>query len=419
MAPDERLRGFVASWLFAPYSGSADLDLFKRLLYCEVDFELVQVRRERPDLRLLDKPSVASFRRHEVAVPSGPRTAPARQAFLRGVHQTFDALQRPPHFLLSHSNEVPSHQAVLELKRRHPELPWVAYFGDVVGRNPYVRHFAEYPLFAEDAEIERETLALADVVICNNEHQRALMLEGVPEAASRTVVVPHCFVAAWYPPPPPRDDSRFTFMHLGTLYPVKRRALPVLRAVDLLCKVYPHVKDTFRVVFVGDDVPDADLGAWRALRHKNLVEFWPGVPYLDSLSLMQLADVLVVIDGLFDELPRSPYLPGKITDFLGAARPLLALTMRQGPTADVLRARGEPLCDDDPERVAFVMKRHLDGRVFSDASTSAWYRAELVGAAMETCFRAAIVGPEGVARLPALLRRLFDGVRSATGGASR
>lgn len=414
MSPDRRLHGFVSSWLFAPYSGSADLDLFKRLLHCDVDFDVVQVRRERHDPRLLEKPARATFTRHELDVPGGPRTRPAREAFLRGVRARFEALERPPDFLLSHSNEVPSHQAALALKRAHPDLPWLAYFGDVVSGNPYVRHMSEYPLFAEDVVIERETLANADVVICNNVHQRQMMLGVEPGAAGRMVVVPHCFVADWYPPPAPRAPGPFTFMHLGTLYSVKRRARPVLEAVDLLLEVYPALAGTFRVVFVGDDTPDGDLEAWRSMRHAAHVEFWPGVPYLDSLALMQKADALVIIDGIFDELAASPYLPGKLADALGAHRPLVALTMPAGPTAEVLRARGEPLANDDPERVAFVLKRHLDGRVRSDEATTPGFRSELVGAAMDLCFRAALGGPAGVERLPGWLQRLTDAAAPAS-----
>jgi hypothetical protein len=130
---------------------------------------------------------------------------------------------------------------------------------------------------------------------------------------------------------------------------------------------------------------------------------------------MQNADALVVIDGVFDEreLAASPYLPGKLADYLGAHKPIIASTMRQGPTAEILQQRGEPWSDADPERLAFVLKRHIDGRVQSSHHQTPLYRAEVIGAAMELCFRAAIVGHSGVAELPRLLKRLFSMVREA------
>lgn len=413
----QRPRGFVVSWLFAPYTGSADLDLFKRLHRCELDFVVIQARRERSDLRLLQLPASATFERHEVVLPAGPRTREARDAFSRGAHDAFARLSSKPDVLLSHSNEVPSHRVALELKRLHPELPWVAYFGDVVRRNLYVPLMRDFPLFDEDCETEAQTLALADLVICNNEVQRRWFCEQHPDAAARIVTVAHCFESGWYPSPSVPADSPFTFMHLGALYPIKRRAEPLLLAVELLLEVYPHLIGTFRMVFVGDDVPDDDLAAWRTMRHRDHVEFRPGVPYLDSLALMQRAHVLVIIDGVFDAthdgVAESPYLPGKLADYLGARRPLLAITMEQSPTADVLRARAEPIATDDPERIAFVMKRHLDGRVSSRHHTAARYRAELAGASMELCLRAAISGTSAIKELPRLLRRLTQPIEEA------
>jgi hypothetical protein len=331
------------------------------------------------------------------------------------VVETFLALEGEVDFLLSHSNEVPSHRAALELKRLRPDLPWVAYFGDVVSANPYVRHMAEYPLFADDCATEQATLQSADLVICNNDYQRALFVKACPTAARRLVTVPHCFEATWYPPAPQERRGPLTFVHLGTLYPVKRSAQPLLAATELLLDVYPEHRDQFRLVFVGDDVPERDRLAWQSMRHGDHVLFKEGVPYLDSLGLMASSDVLVIIDGVFDEseLDASPYLPGKLTDYLGAGKPLLASTMRRGPTADLLEARREPWADDDPERLAFVMRQHLTGRVSTRRSSDRLYRAEVVGAAMEICFRAALLGAEGVDALPGLLHRLFDAARSA------
>ncbi len=407
----------MVSWLFAPYTGSADIDLFKRLHRCELDFVVVQARREKRDLRLLQIPTSATFERHEVLVPAGPRTRAARDAFSRGAHEAFARLSARPDFMLSHSNEVPSHRVALELKRLYPQLPWVAYFGDVVSRNLYVPLMRDFPLFEEDCETEARTLALADLVICNNEVQRRWFCEQCPDAAARIVTVAHCFESRWYPSPSVPPESPFTFMHLGALYPFKRRAEPLLQAVDLLLEVYPRLIGTFRVVFVGDEVPDDDLVAWRAMRHRNHVEFRPGVPYLESLALMQRAHALVIIDGVFDRtrdgVVESPYLPGKLADYLGAHRPILAVTMEQSPTAEVLRARGEPIATDDPERIAFVMKRHLDGRVSSRHHTATRYRAELAGASMELCFRAAMSGAVAIGELPRLLRRLTQPIEEA------
>ena len=62
------------------------------------------------------------------------------------------------------------------------------------------------------------------------------------------------------------------------------------------------------------------------------------VPYLESLSVMRSADVLLVIDA---PLEVSPFFPSKLADYMGANRPILGITPAQGATADILRRLGQ------------------------------------------------------------------------------
>lgn len=402
---------FVSSWLFAPYTGSADVDLFKRLRHCDADFEVVQVRGRLADKRLLEFPCRARFMRHEVDLEGAhPRSEAARERFVGAVLERFSPARHQ--VLLSHSNEVPSHAAALQLKRMHPEVPWVAYFGDLVSQNPYVRHMHDYPLFEDDCFVEEQTLRNADIVVCNNRHQASLMAGRVPrDAGAPVVVVPHCYEPAFVAQESVPPAEVFTFMHLGALYPVKRLARPVLEAVELLLEVYPALAGRFQVLFIGDEVCDADLATWRAMRHASVVRFVPGVSYLASLDLMRRADALVLIDGVFshqqDGLSASPFMPGKLADYLGAGRRVLGVSMEQGPTAELLVAAGQPVVADDPKAIAFAMKRLLEGR-FPQPSPPLRLRAELVAAEMELVLRAALGGGAAIEALPRLHERLVS-----------
>lgn len=389
-----RLRGFVSSWFFAPYAGSADMDLFKRLLHVPVDFDVVQVRQGAKDPRVLELPGAALFRRLEVETDHRqPRTRAVRDDFHRAVLEHFQANAAGYDFILSHSNEVPSHAAALACKRLRPHVPWVAYFGDLVARNPYVRYLHEYPLNDEDCRTEALTLEHADLVICNNVHQRDTMCSGpLARFADKVRVIPHCFEPGLYPrPSAAAEGGKFTFMHLGTLYQVKRRAEPVLQAVERLLSVYPSYAGRFEVVFYGGNVPAPDLQAWWAMPHRDHVRFEGSVPYLDSLGLMQRAGALVLIDGIFTEaedgMAASPFLPGKLLDYLGARRPVLGVTMARGPSADLLGALGHVHGDARPDKVAWLMKKCIDGRVAPDYAQLEPYTARAVGAQMEAALR--------------------------------
>jgi hypothetical protein len=400
----KRIRGFAVSWLFAPYVGSADLDFYKRLKLVNGDFWVVQVQREKVDSGVLELPSAATFHRTEVLCDHrNPRTLETRKKFSEAAVALFRTRMLETDVLLSHSNEVPSHAVALECKRLAPHIPWVAYFGDVVRSNPYVRHMSSYPLHNQDCETETKTIELADIVICNNVHQRNLMFQGELERyRHKAVVIPHCFDPAMYGAPAERPSDRFSFMHVGTLYSVKRTASPLMRAVDRLIEIYPEYQDRFELVFYGGGYSADDLHTYAHLQNRNHVRLENSVPYLKSLALMQTADVLVNIDGLFssaeDGLAVSPFFPGKLADYMGARKPIFAITMDKGATNDILRDTGNLMASDAVDRMAFVMKRYIDGKVKPRIDFDS-YSISAVGPRMEQVLRTAMSGPLAIAQM--------------------
>lgn len=393
----KELKGFVVSWFFAPYIGSADIDLFKRLKDTSFSCTVVQVRRDLRDDRVLEYATNAKFRRIELdADHRQPRTKRARKKFIEGTIQAFGASSERYDFLLSHSNEMVSHAAAAEIKRRHPQLPWIAYFGDLFVANPYVKYIEDYPLVEEDCEIERATLRQADLVILNNPWQRDLMFRGdLARHAHKAVVVPHCFDPAMYPPVPERSSDKFTLAHLGTLYHVKRTAEPVLRGVERLLDIYPAYKKRFELVFYGGSPSANDIDVYASMRHRSHVRFEEPVGYLESLALMKQADALLLIDGIFNEredgLTFSPFFPGKLADYMGARRPILAVTMPKGPTADILARSGNLLADERVDRIAYVLKRYLDRRIEPDYKVYEEFAVSEIAPQMERAIRSVVV----------------------------
>jgi hypothetical protein len=111
-----------------------------------------------------------------------------------------------------------SHEAAARIKADNPGVPWIAYFGDLFIKNPYVAYIPGYPLVDEDKKIEKDTVATADVVILNNTYQQKLMFDGASEKhKGKSVVIPHCYDRSLYPdvPTESKGDGKFTFAHLG------------------------------------------------------------------------------------------------------------------------------------------------------------------------------------------------------------
>jgi len=367
-----RPRGLAISWYFAPNLGSADVDFFRRIKDLDADFDVLAVRRPQRDERLLDLPHRAGLERHEFPLGHWPtRSREARDGYLRSCLDFFEAHRGSFDFLVSHSNEVHCHRVAREIQRRS-SLPWIAYFGDPSERNPYVRHLRDYPFHAEDNEAERTAFACADRLVFNNEYQRRLMLRGMERYLGKSSVVLHAYDRDAYPATPmPREDGRFHVGHFGTLYPVKRRGDLVFRAVDRLLEIYPRHADRLVLEFWGTLSAD-DAEAHRAMRFRDNVLLRGQVGYLESLARMTQMDALLLVDAFFDpkedDLDFNPFLPCKFTDYLGARKPIVGVTMRSGLPGEVLAASGNPLADERVDRIAYVLKRAADGRIAPDFS---------------------------------------------------
>lgn len=393
------LNGFAVSWFFAPYVGSADIDFFKRIKDTNIAYTVAQVERDKRDNRILEYASTSISRIEIPADHLRPRTEAARRQFSEGVIQAFEASDRKFDFIISHSNEIISHGVAGQIKKRQPGLPWIAYFGDLFVKNPYIPHIRRYPLVAEDSAIERETLRDADLIILNNEYQRELMFtDSLRQYASKCVVIPHCFDEAMYPEAaqPNQEDGKFIFAHLGTLYHVKRTAAPVLQAVDRLLEIYPQYRGKFEVRFYGEPPSEQDLAAYRTMRNSPEVSFLGGVSYIESLGLMRQADALLLIDGMFsqedDGLDCNPFFPGKLADYMGAYKPIVSITMPKGPTADIMNRAGNLLADQRVDRIAYVLKRYIDKKVLPDYSVYAEYSVRNIAPKMEDAIRSVVRG---------------------------
>ena len=389
-----KTNGFAISWFFAPYIGSADIDFYKRIKNTNIDYLVAQVAREIKDDRLLRCPGtrVSSAWRSGLITKS-PHRVCAREVLQRSF-ENFEAADRKFDFIISHSNELISHEAAARIRQKYPGIPWIAYFGDLFARNPYIAHMPGYPLVKEDTFIEEETLRNADIILLNNEYQRDLMFSGdLAKYASKAVVIPHCFDPAMYGVGVQNESTKFVFSR-GTLYHVKRTAQPILQAVDRLLDIYPEYKQKFEVRFYGASPYPNDLNAHTGMRNADHVHFESAVSYLDSLELMRQSDVLLLVDGMFNEeedgIKCNPFFPGKLADYMGAMKPIAAVTMAVGPTADILLRSRNLIADLRVDRIAYILKRYLDGKVTPDFSVYADYSINTIAPQMENAIRSVV-----------------------------
>lgn len=130
-----------------------------------------------------------------------------------------------------------------------------------------------------------------------------------------------------------RTDSKFVITYLGTIY-LERSPRATLAAVRQLIDDKVIDRQDIQVRFVGDVISDGARNIEQLSKKYELddvVMIQGMIPYPAALQEMVDADVLLLL------APNQPYqIPAKAFDYIGAKRPILALT-EDGATADLIK----------------------------------------------------------------------------------
>jgi hypothetical protein len=306
----------------------------------------------------------------------------AREGFRAGVLATF-------------SQPATSHLVGLELKERWG-LPWLAHFSDPWVGNPF--HRLEGEAARVNAELERRVVEGADcLVFTSHETVELVMRRYAPALAAKAHVLPQCFDESQYADSSlavGAGDRGLIVRHLGTFYG-QRSPEHLFRAAAALLASDPSALEGVRFEFNGLSNFDVLRDAGGDALPDGMVAVGPPVSYLDSLKLMSSADGLLILDAPAE---RSVFLPSKLIDYAGAARPVLGLTP-EGAAATLIRRLGGWVADPaDTARSAEALASFLAFlRSRRDARTEPWGAAAV---------RAEYEAARLAARFDALLKEL-------------
>lgn len=249
-------------------------------------------------------------------------------------HRAYDALMKMNldryRAVITWSPYQTVNPVMVRLKKHRPNVKWIAQFSD-----PWVgnHHEQELPHRLWSAWHEQRTIRHADFIVHNSGGTRDHMMKRYPpEMTEKTAVISHPYVEELYPNRPRLRNDRITLRHVGALWkfrPPDVFFLALARAFDLR----PGLSDRLVVEFIGQ-VSDAMLQtpAARALPEGTL-RLIGEVDYLKSLELMYDSDVQILIE---EDIPWNLFIPSKLIDYLGANRPIVAITP-PGASETILR----------------------------------------------------------------------------------
>jgi glycosyltransferase involved in cell wall biosynthesis len=245
-------------------------------------------------------------------------------------------------------------------------LPWVADF-----RDPWMNlYLLQRPTRLHDRlheRLERRVCSRAAAVVTNRWHLDVLRKKY--PAMARMKLIPNGYDPAHIEQvlelTPPVD--RFQIVHAGMLTQ-KRSAVPFLKALRVFLDRFPGAEDTCRALFLGPRESEND-DAVEQLRLGAVVSFRNTVPHHEALNIERSSHILLLIKHT--NPVYNGIVPGKLFEYIGVRRPILALAP-DGEASDIVRRfkRGEVAPQDDAEliadRIETMYRKHRGGTLETD-----------------------------------------------------
>ena len=391
------MKAVFLTYAFPPsrYPQSIQIAHLARHLELPIDVYCARDAGER-DPSILDEKAVPGLRVRRVAMPAWLRAVDKLSPAVAGriltmpdpyrswAYRAAAAIQAgddlgPGTVLVTFGQPMSDHLAGLRLKRLSAR-PWVAHFSDPWVDNPYQRRG---PISrAVNRRLERRIVEAADRLVFTSEETIDLVMAEYRAAdRAKARVLPHAFEPAFYGAGA-APAVRIVVRHIGNFYG-DRTPAPLLAALAEIARAQPRLLDDLVVELIGDRLDRFEGMVARHALPDGLVRLLPPVSYRESLDRMASASGLLLVDA---PAALSVFLPSKLIEYLGAARPVLGLTP-EGAARRVLAAAGEDYADPgDLAAAAAALERFLM-RVRSPAPPDAHAREHYAAPAVAARFR--------------------------------
>lgn len=382
----------VISHCFPPYNDTSAIVMMKRILGWKKPVHVISnnmkgSREISPGLRNAVDPRIATHRQLNTRVSFS--RGPAMIAFAEQALKAYKAFSEDtaPSQLYSRAMWPASSFAASLIKLHRPEIRWTAEFSDPLALDVHGNERSgDMPedwlertgVRATIADIAPELAsfrqvfrlaellpyALADEIVFTNEHQRDYMLaqDWVQPVRDRvkaiSIVAPHPTPAerfySWTPPKLRVERDCLNIGFFGSFY-ATRGLREVLVAMKAVGRTTQDAKIKLHVVSSDSRALVEEI---KALDVVDQVVIHEALEYFECLSSFSQMDYLLVNDAATVGIkPVNPYLPSKLSDYLGAGRPIWALVEPGSSMACVELPPGSvrsTLGDEDDYRHALV-----------------------------------------------------------------
>lgn len=360
----------VISWFYPPINSSEGLVTYKLLRNSKLQY----------DVCMQESNASWSYGKNEklpeaVNVTRIPVAADDLEVWKEAAVEYFRKNKEKYDIVMTRSMPPESHMIGLKIKEIKPEIIWIASFGDPIANNPFVlkdmntlspyshkfrrmgirelispkrilknalwkkRTNDSLEPFRREQKLEEDILRQCDYVILNNKYQEAYMLGSYDESIkSKALVLPHSYDSTLYPETTgeTKVNKKIRMVYIGHLNVIRTPHL-LFEAVNQLKEMKPDLDDRLEIQLYGN-MSDKEKVYLLDNELLDVVQIKKPVDYRTSLAIMKESDWLIHIDAnLSGVLDENIFFAAKLTDYIGAGKPIFGITMFDGAGADVIR----------------------------------------------------------------------------------
>ena len=252
------------------------------------------------------------------------------------------------------SSGPPTSLLIASAIRQRYGVPWIGELRDLWTDT----HYYPYPMWRRVLEtwIERRTLRTAAGLITVSEPlaQTLRLRYNLPIG-----IVLNGFDPADYPPMRPvRTDPWLTIVYTGTVYRTNQSAAPLFAALQRLGPRAGRVRVTFYSHSINGIVAIRSEAQQHGVEH--LLDIRDAIAHREALAQQRAADVLLLL--LWNDPRERGVYTGKLFEYLGARRPILAIGPADNVAAALIRERQAGIVSSDPAEIAEQLARWLEAK---------------------------------------------------------
>lgn len=240
--------------------------------------------------------------------------------------------------MVTSSGPPASHLLGLYVKRRHPEIRWVADFRDLWTQNPNFR--GVFPFTCLERALERRVLSRADAVVTVSDGlANALRTDG----PDKVHVIENGYDEEDLDSIPATfsDTKVFTLVYTGTIYVSRQDPVPLFAALKaLLSQVNAQEARGIQIRFLVTNRQGRDYleDLVESYGMRDTVQVEAALPHRDAIGIQKGADALLLLERDPETSNDQGVLTGKVFEYLAARKPILGVGF--GPGGELGRLLG-------------------------------------------------------------------------------